>query len=76
MRMIFDFPGCCNLNKFRDSIEDYLDFCEERKEKPDKPFSGKFVVRISPAIHHQILLKAVQSGKSLNRWITEILTNT
>lgn len=60
---------------FRDSIEDYLDFCKELQEKPDKPFSGKFVVRISPAIHHQIFLKAVQSGKSLNRWITEILTN-
>ncbi|MCH8069178.1 MAG: type II toxin-antitoxin system HicB family antitoxin [Candidatus Marinimicrobia bacterium] len=56
---------------FCDSIDDYLDFCEERKEKPDKTFPGKFVVRISPSIHHQIHLKAVQSGKSLNRWITE-----
>jgi len=54
-----------------DSIDDYLDFCEERNEKPDKPFSGKFVVRVSPSLHHQIYLKAVQSGKSLNKWIIE-----
>lgn len=60
---------------FYDSIDDYLEFCEERREKPDKPFSGKFVVRVSPALHHQIYLNAVQSGKSLNKWITETLKN-
>lgn len=58
---------------FQDSIDDYLQFCEEREEKPDKPFSGKFVVRISPSLHHRIYLKAVQSRKSLNRWITDTL---
>ncbi|NOX47615.1 MAG: type II toxin-antitoxin system HicB family antitoxin [Chlorobi bacterium] len=60
---------------FRDSIDDYIEFCEERKEKPDKPFSGKFVVNISPSVHHQLYLKAIQSGKSLNRWISDTLTN-
>lgn len=58
---------------FRDSIDDYLDFCKERKEEPDKPFSGKFVVRLKPSLHHKIYLKAVQSGKSLNGWITDTL---
>jgi predicted HicB family RNase H-like nuclease len=28
---------------FRESVEDYLDFCRERGEEPDKPFSGKLV---------------------------------
>ncbi|MCB1073526.1 MAG: type II toxin-antitoxin system HicB family antitoxin, partial [Chlamydiia bacterium] len=32
---------------FRDSVNDYLDFCRERGEKPDKPYSGKFNLRIS-----------------------------
>lgn len=58
---------------FQDSIDGYLQFCEEREEKPDKPFSGKFVVRISPSLHHLIYLQAVQSRKSLNRWITDTL---
>lgn len=33
---------------FIDSIEDYLGFCKERGEFPEKPFSGKFNVRIDP----------------------------
>ena len=31
---------------FRDSIDDYLEFCAERGEQPDKPFFGKFVLRM------------------------------
>ena len=58
---------------FRDSVDDYLEFCTERGEKPDKPFSGKFVLRIPPLIHHQIYVKAVKSGKSLNKWVQETL---
>ncbi len=58
---------------FRDSVDDYLEFCTERGEKPGKPFSGKFVLRIPPSIHHQIYVKAVKSGKSLNKWVQETL---
>ncbi|MHB1682053.1 MAG: type II toxin-antitoxin system HicB family antitoxin [Bacilli bacterium] len=29
---------------FRDSVDDYLDFCAVRGEKPEKPFSGNFMV--------------------------------
>ncbi len=36
------------VQAFRDSVDDYLDFCAERGEKPDKPFSGKFVLRMNP----------------------------
>lgn len=25
---------------FKDSVDDYLAFCKERDEEPDKPFSG------------------------------------
>jgi len=62
-------------NAFHDSVDDYLEFCKDLNEKPDKPFSGKFIVRVSPSFHHQIYLKAVQSGKSLNKWINETLKN-
>ena len=58
---------------FRDSIDDYLEFCESRQEKPDKPFSGKFVLRLTPELHHKVYLMAIQSGKSLNSWIREVL---
>lgn len=39
---------------FRESIEDYLDFCDQRGEAPDKPFSGRFVVRIPTELHHKV----------------------
>ena len=58
---------------FRESIDDYLEFCNERGEKPDKPFSGKFILRMSPKLHHKIYLKASRSGKSLNKWVVETL---
>lgn len=58
---------------FRESVDDYLVFCKERGEEPDKPFSGQFVTRIPPELHRQINLAAALSGKSLNSWVTEQL---
>ena len=60
---------------FKDSVEDYLEFCRERNEEPDKPFSGNFVLRISPELHHKLYKKAKLSGKSLNSLIEESLAS-
>jgi predicted HicB family RNase H-like nuclease len=58
---------------FRESIDDYLAFCRERGEEPDKPYSGQFVTRIPPRLHRQVTLAATVSGKSLNAWVAEQL---
>ncbi len=58
---------------FKESVDDYLAFCRERGEAPDKPFSGQFVTRISPELHRQLNVAALGSGKSLNAWVTEQL---
>ncbi len=58
---------------FRESIDDYLDFCKSRGESPEKPFSGKFVLRVSPRLHRRLHLKAAEEGKSLNAWLVEQL---
>lgn len=58
---------------FRDSIDEYLAFCKERGEEPDKPFSGKFVLRISDELHRKMYIRAVSEGKSLNSWVVEKL---
>lgn len=60
---------------FRDSVDDYLEFCKERGEEPDKPFSGKFVLRIKPELHKTIAIKAKKEGQSLNAWIEKCLSN-
>ncbi len=60
---------------FHDSIDDYLVFCAERGQEPEKPFSGNFLVRISPALHRQISSEAARSGKSLNAFVAEKLAS-
>lgn len=78
IRDVITFQGqsVAELTKaFRDSIEDYLQFCEERGESPDKPFSGQFVTRIPPELHRQVNIAATLSGKSLNAWVGEQLQN-
>ncbi len=59
---------------FKDSVEDYLAFCAERGEEPDRPFSGKFVLRVSPELHRQAYAAAKRAKKSLNAWVTAALT--
>lgn len=56
---------------FRDSVEDYLEFCAERGEEPDKPFSGRLMVRLSPELHRRLYIEAREQGKSLNQLIAE-----
>jgi predicted HicB family RNase H-like nuclease len=58
---------------FIDSVEDYLAFCAARGEEPERPFSGRFVLRIDPALHRRLYVKARQSKKSLNALIAETL---
>ena len=58
---------------FRDSVEDYLEFCTQRGENPEKPFSGRFVLRLPAEIHRKAYVKAKLAEKSLNRWVTEVV---
>lgn len=61
---------------FQESVEDYLAFCTERGEEPEKPYSGKFSIRIDPELHRKITIKARIADKSLNSWISETLEAT
>jgi predicted HicB family RNase H-like nuclease len=56
-----------------DSVEDYLAFCAERGEEPEKPYSGQFVVRTEPALHRALSTAARKAGLSLNKWVTRTL---
>lgn len=76
IRDVITFQGnrVAELTKaFRDSIDDNLEFCEQRGEAPGKPFSGHFVTRIPPDLHRQVHLAAVLVGKALNAFVTEQL---
>jgi len=63
----FQSDSAHDLKKaFIDSIEDYLEFSAERNENPEKPFSGKFNLRIPTELHREAYIAAKQEGKSLN----------
>jgi predicted HicB family RNase H-like nuclease len=59
---------------FCDSIDDYLDYCAQRGEEPDKPFSGRFMLRLPTEIHRKVYIQAKKEGKSLNEYISERLS--
>ncbi|MBN2216627.1 MAG: type II toxin-antitoxin system HicB family antitoxin [Pirellulales bacterium] len=58
---------------FQESVDDYLEFCRQRGEQPDKPCSGRFVVRLSPDLHRRLTLLAAATGRSLNTCVAECL---
>jgi len=55
--------------EFANSVEDYLAFCAERGEKPDRPFSGNLMLRMPPELHRSVAARAAREGSSLNAWI-------
>lgn len=76
LRDVITFQGTCvdELRQaFIDSVEDYLAFCAERGEEPDKPYSGKLVLRMNPELHRQIALEANRNDLSINQWINQSL---
>jgi len=76
LRDVITFEGSCveELRQaLKDSVEDYLAFCAERGEEPERPFSGNLPLRVTPELHRNIYIQAKSEGKSLNRWISETL---
>jgi predicted HicB family RNase H-like nuclease len=60
---------------FESAVDDFLQDCAEQGIKPEKPVSGKMLLRVSPEIHGAALVAAQAAGKSLNQWATKVLQN-
>jgi len=50
---------------------------EDKKALPDpldgKKFSGKFILRVEPALHRRLAAKAMLEGESLNQYVAKAL---
>lgn len=55
-------------SNFHAAIDDYLAASRELGSAPEKPASGKLMLRIAPAVHAAALKAAARSGTSLNKW--------
>lgn len=61
---------------FEDSVDDYLEFCEETGRIPDKNYSGSIPLRISPDLHRNVARSANVEGISMNKWIERSIASS
>ena len=69
--------GCGSVDEltkdFEGAIDDYLEGCRADNIKPEKPYSGKIIVRMSSSLHSSAAEKAAASGISLNEFINRAI---
>lgn len=58
---------------FEEAVDDYLVACKKAKKSPQKPYSGRIMLRIPPELHAKVAVMAEMHGKSLNSLVTELL---
>jgi predicted HicB family RNase H-like nuclease len=58
---------------FESAVDDYLQMCSESGREPERPLKGSFNVRIGPNLHQRVALNALTKGKTINKFITEVL---
>ena len=58
---------------FRAAVENYVDLAKQRGEQPEKPFSGRMMLRLPSQLHARVNLAAERSGVSVNQWATRAL---
>lgn len=59
---------------FEEAVDDYLEVCETLNRAPQKPYSGRLMLRVPPEVHAAVATAAEVSGKSINQWATETFT--
>lgn len=58
---------------FRETVDDYIETCARLGKPADRPYSGKVMLRIEPALHARLARAARAQGRSLNQFGAEAL---
>lgn len=58
---------------FRAGIDSYLEGCRERGVEAQRPYSGRFVLRLPPEVHRDASIAARLDRTSMNEWINEAI---
>jgi predicted HicB family RNase H-like nuclease len=58
---------------FHEAVDDYVATCAKIGKSPDRPFSGKLMLRVDPAVHAASVQAAQLAGISLNQWSERVL---
>lgn len=58
---------------FEFAVDHYLSECAKEGRSPEKPASGKLLLRLPPELHAAASVAAESAGKSLNQWMVDAL---
>lgn len=56
-------------------VDEYLAWCEEEGLPPEKPYSGRIHLRMTPELHRELALTAEERSESLNSVIIAACAN-
>ena len=59
---------------FEEAVDDYLVTCEKVGRAPQRPYSGKLMLRVPPEIHARAAMMAEAHGMSFNQWAADVLS--
>jgi predicted HicB family RNase H-like nuclease len=59
---------------FEGAVDDYLATCEKVGRAPQKPYSGKLMLRVPPEVHARAAMMAEAHGMSINQWAADVLS--
>ena len=60
-------------SRFEETVDIYLEHCQECGIEPQRPFSGLFSIRLNPSLHQMVAIKAREKGISINRFVKQVL---
>ena len=73
----FECENAADAEKeFHRAVDDYLAFCADLGQDPDKPYKGVFNVRISPELHRRAAMAADKSGVTLNAFVAKAIESS
>ena len=58
---------------FHAAVDDYLAACKKLGQEPNKPFSGRVMLRLPPEVHARASARATVEGVSFNQWAAKVL---
>jgi predicted HicB family RNase H-like nuclease len=58
---------------FHEAVDDYLAACKKLKQTPNRPFSGRVMLRLPPEVHARASAAAELTGMSFNQWAARAL---
>lgn len=68
--IIYEGNSADSLKKdFEEAVDHYLESCKQKGITPEKPYSGRLVLRMTTELHGLIAEKAADRGESINDFI-------